>query len=194
MTNSKLQYEEAAQTLEKIFSLIRPAYIKDKINSPLDDIATQFCKREDIEYSHRNFHKIIAEFIQIVSEETVLYGCKLTLEKAHSEAVFLLNHFYRGLHGEGMDGALNDASNRYSEPMELVLRNFNTSLKSYMLKKHLDRVKYRYVDSADWQMRNAMTKILFDRFYIPLTEPMDKWPIEQLSGRLFELIQKAAIV
>ena len=193
MTHSKLQYEEAARALEKIFSLISPAYIEENITAPMNYIVSQFCEREDIEYSHRNFHKIIAEFIQTVSEKTALYGCKLTLEKAHSEAVFLVNHFYRGLHGEGMDGALNDASNRYGEPMELVLRNFNTSLKSYMLKKHLDRVKYRYIDSADWQMRHLMTKILFDRFYIPLTEPMDKWPIEQLSGCLFELIQKAVI-
>ena len=194
MTHSELQYKEAAQTLEKIFFLISPGYIEEKITAPLDYIVSQFCEREDIKYSHRNFHKTIAEFIQTVSEKTALYGCKLTLEKAHSEAVFLLNHFYRGRYDGGMDGAINDTSNRYSAPMKLVLRNFNTSLKGYMLKKHFDRVKYRYIDSAGWQMRNTMTKILFDRFYIPLEEPMDKWPIEQLSGRLFELIQKAAIV
>jgi len=179
--------------LEKIFFLISPVYIEEKITAPLDHIVKQFCKNEDLEYSHRNFHKTISEFIQTVSEKTTLYGCKLTLEKAHSEGVFLLNHFYRGLHDGGMDGALNDASNCYREPMELVLRNFNTSLKSYMLKKHLDRVKYRYIDSADWQMRQIMTKILFARFDIPLTEPMDKWSIEQLSGRLFGLIQKAVM-
>lgn len=193
MTHSELQYKEAVQTLEKIFFLISPGYIEDNITAPLDFIVTKFCERKDLEYSHRNFHKTIAEFIQTVSEKTALYGCKLTLEKAHSEAVFLMNHFYRGLHGEGMDGALNDASNRYREPMELILCNFNTSLKGYMQKKHFDRVKYRYIDSAGWQMRQIMTKILFARFDIPLEEPMNKWPIEQLSGRLFGLIQKAVM-
>ena len=191
MTNSELQYKEAALTLERIFFLTSPEYIEENITAPLDYIVTQFCKREDLEYSHQNFHKTIAEFIQTVSEKTSLYGCKFTLEAAHSEAVFLLNHFYRGLHDGGMDGALNDASNRYSEPMELVLRNFNMSLKSYMLKKHFDRVKYRYIDSASWQMRCIMTKILLARFDIHLTESMAKWPTEKLSGCLFKLIQDA---
>ena len=192
MTHSELQYKEAAQTLEKIFFLISPEYIEDKITAPLDFIVTQFCEREDIEYSHRNFHKTIAEFIQTVSEKTTLYGCKLTLEKAHSEAVFLMNHFYRGFHDEGMDGVMNDAFNPDYEPMALVLSNLNMSLKGYMQKKHFDRIKYRYIDSAGWQMRQIMTKILFARFDIPLEEPMDKWSIEQLSGRLFGLIQEAA--
>ncbi|MBC8473097.1 MAG: hypothetical protein H8D56_26870 [Planctomycetes bacterium] len=192
MTHSELQYKEAARALEKIFFLISPEYIEDKITAPLDFIVTQFCEREDIEYSHRNFHKTIAEFIQTVSEKTALYGCKLTLEKAHSEAVFLMNHFYRGFHDEGMDGVMNDAFNPDYEPMALVLSNLNMSLKGYMQKKHFDRIKYRYIDSAGWQMRQIMTKILFARFDIPLEEPMDKWSIEQLSGRLFGLIQEAA--
>ena len=192
MTHSELQYKEAAQTLEKIFFLISPGYIEEKITAPLNFIVTQFCEREDLKYSHRNFHKTIAEFIQTVSEKTTLYGCKLTLEKAHSEAVFLMNHFYRGFHDEGMDGVMNDAFNPDYEPMALVLSNLNMSLKGYMQKKHFDRIKYRYIDSAGWQMRQIMTKILFARFDIPLEEPMDKWSIEQLSGRLFGLIQEAA--
>ena len=191
MKNSDLQYKEAALTLEKIIFLISPEYIEEKITAPLDHRVAQFHKREDLEYSHQNFHKTIAEFIQIVSEKTALYGCKFTLEAAHSEAVFLLNHFYIGLHDTGMDGAINDALNRYREPMALVLRNLNMSLKSYMQKKHFDRVKYRYIDSAGWQMRCIMTKILLARFDIHLTESMAKWPTVKLSDHLFELIQDA---
>ena len=191
MKNSDLQYKEAARVLERIFFLTSPEYIEENITAPLDYIVTQFCKKEDLKYSHRNFHKTIAEFIQTVSEKTSLYGCKFTLEKAHSEAVFLLNHFYMGLHDTGMDGAINDALNPDYEPMSLVLSNLNMSLKSYMQKKHFDRIKYRYIDSAGWQMRYIMTKILLARFDIHPTESMAKWPTEKLSDHLFELIQDA---
>ena len=191
MKNFDLQYKEAAQMLERIIFLISPEYIKENIIDPLDHRVTQFYKREDLEYSHQNFHKIIAEFIQTVSEKTALYGCKFTLEAAHSEAVFLLNHFYIGLHDTGMDGAMNDALNCDYEPMALVLSNLNMSLKSYMQKKHFDRVKYRYIDSAGWQMRYIMTKILLARFDVHLTESMAKWPTEKLSSCLFKLIQDA---
>jgi len=191
MKNFDLQYKEAALTLERIIFLISPEYIKENITDPLDYRVTQFYTREDLEYSHQNFHKTIAEFIQTISEKTALYGCKFTLEAAHSEAVFLLNHFYIGLHDTGMDGAINDAFNPDYKPMALVLSNLNMSLKSYMQKKHFDLVKYRYIDSAGWQMRCIMTKILLARFDIHPTESMAKWPIEKLSDCLFELIQDA---
>ena len=97
------------------------------------------------------------------------------------------------LYHTGIDGVVDDATNPTRNGIISVLQIFTEILKNYILQKHIKRVEYRYIDSAGWQMRNAMTEILFDRFYIPLTEPMNKWPIEQLSGCLFELIQKAVI-
>lgn len=187
--NFDAQYQKADQAIEKIKSLISAEYIEENITAPLDYITFNFHQRDDIEYSHKNFHKTIAEFIQRVSEKTTLYGCKLTLEKAHVEAVFLLNNFYRGLHANGIDGAIDDASNPSTDGMALVISNFNKSLKNYAQLKHIDMVKYHYIDSVGWQMRYTMTKLLLAKSDIHLIPPMDKWSTEQLSGHLFELIQ-----
>ena len=187
--NSDAQYQKADQAIAKVKVLISAEYIEENITAPLDYITFKFHQRDDIEYSHKHFHKTIAEFIQTVSEKTTLYGCKLTLEKAHAEAVFLLNNFYRGLYANGIDGAIDDASNPNTDGMALVISKFNESLKNYAQQKHIDMVKYRYIDSVAWQMRYIMTKLLLVKSDIHLIGPMDKWSTEQLSGCLFELIQ-----
>ena len=189
MMNFDVQYQKADQAIEKIKSLISAEYIEENITAPLDYITFKFHQREDVEYSHKNFHKTIAEFIQRVSEKTTLYGCKLTLEKAHAEAVSLLNNFYRAFYDTGIDGAIDDATNPNTDGMALVISNFNESLKNYAQLKHIDMVKYRYIDSVGWQMRYIMTKLLLAKSDIHLIGPMDKWSTEQLSGCLFELIQ-----
>ena len=186
--NFNTQYQKADQAIEKIKFLISAEYIEENITAPLDYITFMFHQREDVEYSHKNFHKTIAEFIQTVSEKTTLYGCKLTLEKAHAEAVSLLNNFYRGLYGKGIDGAIDDASNPNTDGMALVISNFNESLKNYAQQKHINMVEYRYINSVGWQMRYTMTKLLLAKSDIHLVPPMDKCSIEQLSDRLFELI------
>ena len=187
--NFDVQYQKADQAIEKIKSLISAEYIEENITAPLDYITFKFHQREDVEYSHKNFHKTIAEFIQTVSEKTTLYGCKPTLEKAHAEAIFLVNNFYRGLHANGINGAIDDASNPSTDGMALVISNFNESLKHYAQLKHIDMVKDRYINSVGWQMRYTMTKLLLAKSDIHLVPPMDKWSTEQLSGCLFELIQ-----
>ena len=189
MTNFDLQYEKAARMLERIIFLISPEYIEENIIAPLENVLFEFFEKELGEYSHQGFHRTIAEFIQAVSEKTPLYGCKLTLEKAHSEAVFLLNHFYMSLHHKGIDGATDDATNPTCNGMIPVLRIFTETLKNYTQQKHINHVEYRYIKSVNWQTRYIMTKLVLERFDVCLVPPMDKWSIEQLSGRLLDLIQ-----
>ena len=190
MSFDKQNYQKAQQALEKIKYLIS-GYIANNIIAPLDEIAIAFCCRDEVEYSHDVFHKTVAEYIQIVSEKTALYGCKLTLEAAHCEAIFLINHFYRGRHAEGMDGALNDALNPVYKSMAMVISNLNKALKDYAHNKHIQAVKYRYIDSVGWQMRYMMTKSLLATGDVHLKSPMDTWSTEQLSGCLLDLIQNS---
>ncbi|MBN2590821.1 MAG: hypothetical protein JXA96_13235 [Sedimentisphaerales bacterium] len=182
--------QKAQQTLAAIKYLMS-VYIDSNIFGALDAIANEFLKKEEVEYSHILFHNTIAEYIQIASERTGLYGSKLTLEAAHREAIFLIIHFYRGLHGEGMDGALNDAINTAYNPMALVIANLNKALKDYACSKHIQAVKYHYIDSISWQMRYIMTQLLLSAGDLYLEPPMDTWSIERLSGCLFELIQNS---
>jgi len=170
----KQNYQKAQQALEKIKYLIS-SYIESNIIAPLDEIAIEFRCRDEVEYSHDVFHKTVAEYIQIVSEKTEIYGCKLTLEAAHCEAIFLINRFYRGRHAEGMDGALNDALNPFYKPMAMVISNLNKALKEYAHSKHIQAVKYRYIDSVSWQMRYIMTKVLLATGNVELKPPMNTW-------------------
>ena len=175
--------------LDKIIFLISSEYIEENIIVPLENVFFEFYEKELGEYSHQNFHRTIAEFIQAVSEKTPLYGFKLGLEKAHSEAVFLLNHFYRGFYYKGIDGATDDATNPTRDGIITVLKIFTETLKNYTQQKHISHVEYRYIKSVNWQTRYIMTRLVFERFDVHLVPPMDKWSIEQMSDHLFGLIQ-----
>lgn len=183
-------YQRAQQGLMKVKYLIS-VYVENNIFMPLDSIATEFINREEVEYSHGLFHNTIAEYIQVVSEKTGLYGSKLTLEAAHRDAIFVINHFYRGRHDDGMDGALNDALNPAFKPMALVIANLSKALKDHIYRKHMHAVEYHHIDSVDWQTRCMMTELLLAEGSLPLESPMDTWSIGQLSGCLFGLIQSS---
>lgn len=192
MNSSDEQRNKADRLLDTIVSLIGPVYIEENITAPLDAIRKVFSKRKNIEYSHENFHRTITEFIQTVSRQTQLYGGTLSEEAAHSEAVFLINHFYRGSKTQGIDGALADAIDPDQQQMSQVIRNLTTAMKDYAKGKHFESVKCRYIDAVGWQMRRVMTQRLLQRKRPRLVKPMDTWSLEQLSGRLWELIQKTS--
>ena len=130
-------------------------------------------------------------FLQAISKDTCLYGCRLTLESAHREAVFLLNHFYQGLHHPGLDGALDDASNPDYDGLAVVLARLTAAMKDYWRQKHLSRVKYRYLDAVDWRTKHIMLQLLLARSPIPLEPPLSNWSLQQLSGSLLRLVELA---
>jgi hypothetical protein len=187
MNFDRHDYQKASQTLEKTKYLLS-TYIESHIIMPLNNAAAGFSAGNEAQYSHEGFHRAIAGYIRFVSQTTQIYGCTLSFERAHSEAVFLINHFYRGIHADGMEGALLDAVNPTRNPIVQLVYNLNTAIRDYACTKHLQAVKLHYIDSASWQIRYIMVLLVLQEGVEP-GFPINTWPPERLCGCLFELIR-----
>ena len=187
MRDFESHYRKAIEIITQAAVLMDEGNIAKRIDKPINKVVSEFKCVENPGYSHELFHKTITAFVQSIYEKVPFYGRKLSSSQAQDEAIALLEYVYRGIRGNGYDGAVLDSNNPKWAGLRLVIKLLAESLKSQMHQKHAQWVKARYIDSADWHTKCIMAKILQESCGDCLDPELRNSPPEKLVEIVFEL-------
>ena len=172
--------------MDTIMDLLSEERIAREIDEPIEWAADTFQEKINVPISHPDFKRVIAKFVQRIYEQGLRLPRRLSEEEALTEAVSLLEKYYRGIYTKGYDGALLDAASNNIESMEYVLSTLKESMKTFEREKYKQWVFVDTIDQLDWEAYRRLAE-----FY--LRQHKDLLPPELLDigpARLADHFQK----
>ena|GEM_PF-1216918 len=167
MRNSDIK-RQARQIIGIIAAKLDHELISNRFDEPIARVAEEF--KYDAEYpvTHKDFHKIIADFVQQIYEKALKTSWMLT--DPLDEAILLLENGYRSpLYGPGYTGAILHANDRPSGGVQAVLRGLADVIRDVEQQKYINGVLTWHLHGCSWQLQCEIAQILLDDFgpFIP---------------------------
>ena len=189
MTNSSESAQEASEILKQIIEDLDEVRLKVKIDEPVDKALVAVSGSLPEERSLRNFHRVISHFVRRVYEQGLELSKQLSCAQALSEAIAILEQGYDGLHGEGYEEALLDATNPEMDGFEYVVSRMAEIIKERKRAEYTKWIFWRRVGSCDWKMRCELAELLVDRSGSFLPPDLSRCPPAQLADQIPSLIK-----
>jgi hypothetical protein len=189
MTSYDPLRDRANELLERLTSLLAEESLQLRIDEPVDDAAAGFKCPEVAECSQTQFHQTIAQFLCYVREQVLANGKAPLWPEGLGEAMALLEDGYHGTYSDGYYGALQDALDPSYSGLEMVLERMAGTIKVRWRETYARWAIARYVASADWEVRCALTALIIDRCGEWLPPELQRCQAAQLEGCIPELLQ-----
>jgi hypothetical protein len=187
MTNFD-QKSDAAGIIEHIFKLIDEEYLCQFIDLRIDKATVNFEFDTEAQMTHRNFIRIIGDFVYHIYANGLLIRQTLSVSQARAEAMAILEEYYLGLHTRGYYAAFLDVSNAKLDGNEFIIAQIAEILKALARENHLKWVYFSHIAPLDWPTRCQIAEILLKRWrpFLPLN--FHQCSPAQLAGHLDDLI------
>lgn len=163
MTNSEAE-AQAEEILNKILYLLSERQISKVVDDPIDTAVSQIHFTEQSPPTHKTFNALISRFVQHVSRHGLSLCQNLTSPQALSEAMALLNQYYRNGGSTGYDGALFDACQSEPNGIEDILAFITEAIKVKKRQVYVHWVYASLVNPLDWELRRRIVDTLMARY------------------------------
>ena len=149
----------AAEIFKIMQTLLDEKHLAETIDRPIDEAAGSFQYEVEYPVSSKEFHKIVAQFMEAIYENGLGTFAK---PDPLSSALALLEKHYQGVYASGYAAARIEANDTEHGGMDSVLQRFAESIKTLERAKHARAVFVRHLDPDDWEMRCEIAKLLLE--------------------------------
>ena len=127
MENTDIK-KRAKEVIEIITAKLDPDLMSNRFDEPIAEVACQFEYEAEYPVTHKDFHKIIADFSLQIYEKALKAPWILT-DPLDEAIVLLENGYHSGFHGPGYTGAMLHTNDTEKGGIEAVHRwYFNMAL------------------------------------------------------------------
>jgi hypothetical protein len=186
MMNCDLE-KRARGTIEAIMLELDPDGIKHRFDDPISKAARGFDYEPICPITYKEFHRIIADFVEQVYDRALTASWMLTDPLA--EAIWLLETGYQSaVYGTGYIAALLDANDPAEGGIQTVLTSLAESIKGIKRQEYTRAVFIRYLHGASWHLRCEIARALLEDFRAFAPERLGKCAPAQLADEIPSLI------
>jgi len=184
--NSDLK-KRARETIERIMAELDPDRIKNRFDDPIGKAARGFDYEPICPITHKDFHRIIAGFVEQVCDKAVAASWMLTDPLA--EAIWLLEAGYQSaVYGTGYIAALLDANDPAEGGIQTVLTGLAESIKGVKQQQYTRAVFARYLHGCSWHLRCEIARVLLEDYRAFISERLGKCAPAHLADEIPSLI------
>ena len=159
MTNCEESWDEF---VSEILELVSEEHMRETIDAPLEAAAAAFDVRGKCSTvaSHLEFAAAAADFVALLYRDGYSYPMHLSCEQACAEAVFIIEHTYRGEYADGLAGALMDVRSQGDAGLAGVLSHLLRVLTSTLRDHYVKAVMTTRVRFLPWEKRTSLAAFL----------------------------------
>ncbi|KPL24870.1 MAG: hypothetical protein AMJ75_02625 [Phycisphaerae bacterium SM1_79] len=167
MTNFDIK-ERAREIVEMITAKLAPDLMSSRFDKPIAEAAGEFECEVEYPVTHKEFHKIIANFVQQIYEKALKASWVLT--NPLDEAILLLENGYHSyLYGPGYTGAILHTNDTEKGGIQAVLAGLAGAINDIERKKYIDGVLTWHLHGCSWELQCEIAEVILDdyRAFIP---------------------------
>jgi hypothetical protein len=187
MTNSN-EKPNAISILDEVFQLLDESHLQQKIDIPIKVTAAEFDASENEEITFHSFLCIIGAFIKKVYQLKIFCNQQLSDGQAQSEAVAILDTFYRNSNSSGLMAAYLDARNAELDGFEFIIAQLTAILTQIAREKYIRWIFSNKIYSLDWPIKCKIVEIILAQNDRYLPADIKNCPPGILAARLPDLI------
>jgi len=186
MMNSKHE-KLARETIEMIMLKLDPDRIKSQFDNPIDKASRGFDYKPTCPITHKEFHRIVAEFVAHLHDKTA--AISWIPADPLAEAIWLLEAGYQSaVYGTGYIAALLDANDPAEGGIQTVLTGLAESIKGIRRQEYTTAVFARYLHGCSWYLRCGIARILLEDYGPFMPERLGKCAPMQLADEIPALV------
>lgn len=168
MMNSDIK-KRAREIIEIVTAKLDHELISSRYDEPIAQVAGEFECEAKHPVTHKDFHKIIADFVQQIYEKAL--KASWTLTDPLDEAILLLENGYRStLYGPGYTGAILHANDSAGGGIQTVLTGLAEAIKNIEQQKYINGVLTWHLHGCSWELLCEIAQILLED-YGPFVPP-----------------------
>jgi hypothetical protein len=184
--NSDLE-KLARRTIAAIMVELDPGRIADRFENPIAKAAREFGYEPICPIGHKEFHRIVAGFVEQVYDKAL--GASWMLTDPLAEAIWLLENGYESaVYGTGYVAALLDANDPAEGGIQTVLTGLAELIKDIERQKYIKAVFARYLHGCNWALRCEIARVLLEDYRPFLPERLGKCAPAQLADEIPSLV------
>ncbi|KPL24970.1 MAG: hypothetical protein AMJ75_02215 [Phycisphaerae bacterium SM1_79] len=167
MTNFDIR-KRAREIVETITAELDPGSISSRFDKPITEIAGAFECEVTYPLTHKDFHKVISDFVRQIYEKALKTPWILT--DPLDEAILLLENGYRSfLYGPGYTGAILHASDTEKGGIQAVLTGLAGAINDIERQNYIDGVLTWHLHGCSWQLQCEIAQIILEDYrpFIP---------------------------
>ena len=153
----------ARKKIETITAKLDHSLIKSQFDEPIDEAVRQFTHSTDCPITHKQFHKIITEFMVHIYDRGMNVHWMVSAEPL-GQAINLLENHYSSTYGRGYTAAALDASETQGGGIDIVLSQLAEIIKDIERVKHIKAVFTVNIDPINWHLKCEIVSILLDEY------------------------------
>ena len=160
--------KRAEEIIEIITAKLDPDLMSSRFDEPIAKVAGAFECEAKYPVTHKDFHRIIADFVQQIYEKALKASWILT--DPLDEAIVLLENGYRSsLYGPGYTGAMLHANDTEKGGIEAVLTGLAGAIIEIERQKYIDGVLTWHLHGCSWQLLCEIAQKLLEDYkpFIP---------------------------
>ena len=185
--------ERAEEIIANICVLLDESVLQQKINEPVARAVKTFQHQEEFPISHKVFHRIIGDFTRHIYEHGLKAYWKMSLVGPVATGISLLENHYHGTYAHGYAAARLDAIDPGQQGIGLVLHRLAESIKTIEREQYTHWIFARYLQSAPWELRCVIARILLDRYQAFLPIQVRQCPPAQMADQIPAIIQRCLV-
>ena len=167
MMNSDIK-KRAREIVEIITAKLDPDLMSSRFDRPITKVAGGFQCRVKYPVTHKDFHKIIADFVLQIYKKALKASWMLT--DPLGEAILLLENGYRSfLYGPGYTGAMLHTNDTEKGGIEAVLTGLAGAIIAVERQKYIDGVLTWYLHGCSWDLQCEIAHVVVEDYkpFIP---------------------------
>lgn len=173
----------ARKTVETITAKLDRSLIKSQFDEPIDEAAERFTHKAGCPISHKQFHKVITEFVVWVYDKGLSAPWKLSAEPL-GQVIELLEKHYSSTYGTGYTAAALDASKAGEGGIDAVLNQLAQIIKDIERSKHIKAIFAVSIDPTDWHLKCEIASVLLEQYRQFLPEHLLKCKPWELANEI----------
>lgn len=179
--------KQAKEIIEKILTELDSESLNKRYDEQVMKVAEEFDCNIDCPLDHKDFHKVIADFVQHIYQHALRKPFMLT--NSLDEAIMLLENGYRStLYGPGYYGAILQANDQAGGGIQLVLTDIAELLINNERQKYINSVLTSYLHSCSWDLLCQIAKKLLDDYQRFLPPQLYKCATAQIVDVIPDII------
>jgi len=160
--------KHAREIVELITAKLDPDFMSSRFDKPIAEVAGEFECELKYPVTHKDFHRVIADFIQQIYEKAMKASWMLT--DPLDEAILLLENGYHSyLYGPGYTGAILHANDAEKGGIQAVLTGLAGAINDIERQKYIDGVLTWHLHGCSWELQCEISQVILEDYrpFIP---------------------------
>ena len=188
MENTEIK-KRAKEIIEIITAKLDRDLMSSRFDEPIAKVAGQFECEAEYPVTHKDFHRIIADFVLQIYEKALKASWILT--DPLDEAIVLLENGYRSaLYGPGYTGAMLHTNDTEKGGIQAVLTGLAGAIIEIERQKYIDGILTWHLHGCSWQLLCEIAQKLLEDYKPFIPPQLYKRVPAQLVDVIPDIMQK----